>query len=104
MMLGRLFDPKDKGLLFTVVYGPDGQPAAACQFVPSPAIDGYSLDLMRRDPGEHPNGLIDYALCSTIKHLGDQGVRGSVSTSRPFARCSTANAGRAPSPASSAGR
>jgi len=24
---------------------------------------------MRRDPGEHPNGLIDFALCSTIKHL-----------------------------------
>jgi len=76
MMLGRLFDPKDKGLLFTVVHGPDGKPVAACQFVPSPAIGGYSLDLMRRDPGEHPNGLIDFALCSTIKHLGDQGVRG----------------------------
>jgi lysylphosphatidylglycerol synthetase-like protein (DUF2156 family) len=76
MMLGRLFDPKDKGLLFTVVYGPDGRPVAACQFVPSPAIEGFSLDLMRRDPGEHPNGLLDYALCSTIKHLGDQGVRG----------------------------
>jgi lysylphosphatidylglycerol synthetase-like protein (DUF2156 family) len=77
MMLGRLFDPKDKGLLLTLVHGPDGQPAAACQFVPSPAIKGYSLDLMRRDPGEHPNGLIDYALCSTIEHLkqrGDQGL------------------------------
>jgi lysylphosphatidylglycerol synthetase-like protein (DUF2156 family) len=59
-----------------VVYGPDGRPVAACQFVPSPAIEGFSLDLMRRDPGEHPNGLLDYALCSTIKHLGDQGVRG----------------------------
>jgi lysylphosphatidylglycerol synthetase-like protein (DUF2156 family) len=76
MMLGRLFDPKDKGLLFTVVRGPDGKPVAACQFVPSPAIEGYSLDLMRRDPGEHPNGLLDYALCSTIKRLGDQGARG----------------------------
>ena len=76
MMLGRLFDPKDKGLLLTLVYGPDGRPAAACQFVPSPAIDGYSLDLMRRDPGDHPNGLIDYALCSTITHLKAQGARG----------------------------
>ena len=71
MMLGRLFDPKDKGLLLTVVHGPDGQPAAVCQFVPSPAINGYSLDLMRRDPGEHPNGSIDYALCSTIEHLAN---------------------------------
>jgi lysylphosphatidylglycerol synthetase-like protein (DUF2156 family) len=76
MMLGRLFDPRDKGLLLTVVYGPDGKAAAVCQFVPSPAINGYSLDLMRRDPGEHPNGLIDYALCSTIEHLRLQGSKG----------------------------
>jgi lysylphosphatidylglycerol synthetase-like protein (DUF2156 family) len=73
MMLGRLFNPKDKGLLLTVVHGPDRKPAAVCQFVPSPAIDGYSLDLMRRDPGEHPNGLIDFALCSTIAHLRETG-------------------------------
>jgi len=76
MGLGRLFNPKDKGLLLTIVRGPDGAPAAACQFVPSPAIQGFSLDLMRRDPGEHPNGLIDYALCSTIAHLKAQGARG----------------------------
>ena len=76
MMLGRLFNPKDKGLLLTLVHGPDGNPAAVCQFVPSPAINGYSLDLMRRDPGEHPNGLIDFALCSTIEHLRVKGARG----------------------------
>ncbi|HUX05293.1 MAG TPA: phosphatidylglycerol lysyltransferase domain-containing protein [Acidimicrobiales bacterium] len=76
MMLGRLFNAKDKGLLLTLVHGPDGKPAAVCQFVPSPAINGYSLDLMRRDPGEHPNGLIDFALCSTIEHLRAQGARG----------------------------
>ena len=76
MMLGRLFNPKDKGLLLTIVHGPDGRPAAVCQFVPSPAINGYSLDLMRRDPGEHPNGLIDFALCSTIEHLRVTGARG----------------------------
>jgi lysyl-tRNA synthetase class 2 len=76
MMLGRLFNPKDKGLLLTLVHGPDGKPAAVCQFVPSPAISGYSLDLMRRDPGEHPNGLIDFALCSTIEHLRETGARG----------------------------
>jgi lysyl-tRNA synthetase class 2 len=76
MMLGRLFNPKDKGLLLTVVHGPDGKPAAVCQFVPSPAINGYSLDLMRRDPGEHPNGLMDYALCSTIAYLREHGGKG----------------------------
>ena len=47
-----------------------------CQFVPSPAIGGYSLDLMRRDPGEHPNGLLDFALCSTIDHLKEMGMKG----------------------------
>lgn len=76
MMLGRLFNPKDQGLILTMVKDPDGNPAAVCQFVPSPAINGYSLDLMRRDPGEHPNGLLDFALCSTIEHLRDIGGRG----------------------------
>ena len=77
MMLGRLFDPKDRGLLLTVVYGPDGEPGRG---LPVRArrrrLNGYSLDLMRRDPGEHPNGLLDYALCSTIEHLRQQGGGG----------------------------
>lgn len=76
MMLGRLFDPRDTDLLLTLVEGPDGAPVAMCQFVPSPAIGGYSLDLMRRDPGDHPNGLLDFALCSTIAHLKAQGMTG----------------------------
>jgi lysylphosphatidylglycerol synthetase-like protein (DUF2156 family) len=76
MMLGRLFDPRDTGLLLTLVEGPDGSPVAMCQFVPSPAIGGYSLDLMRRDPGDHPNGLLDFALCSTISHLKEMGMKG----------------------------
>jgi lysylphosphatidylglycerol synthetase-like protein (DUF2156 family) len=76
MMLGRLFDPRDTGLLLTLVEGPDGAPVAMCQFVPSPAIGGYSLDLMRRDPGDHPNGLLDFALCSTIAHLKEMGMKG----------------------------
>lgn len=76
MMLGRMFHARDRGLLLTIVSAPDGSPAAICQFVPSPAINGFSLDLMRRDPDEHPNGLIDYALCSTIAHLRERGARG----------------------------
>ena len=47
-----------------------------CQFVPAPGINGYSLDLMRRDPGDHPNGLLDFALCSTIEHLQAGGYEG----------------------------
>ncbi len=76
MMLGRVFDPRDTGLLLTVVRGPDGAAAAMCQFVPAPGIRGYSLDLMRRDPGDHPNGLLDFALVSTIEHLKSGGFEG----------------------------
>jgi lysylphosphatidylglycerol synthetase-like protein (DUF2156 family) len=76
MTLGRLFDPRDADLLLTLVEGPDREPVAMCQFVPSPAIGGYSLDLMRRDPADHPNGLLDFALCSTIAHLKEQGMSG----------------------------
>ena len=76
MVLGRIFDPRDEGLVLCVVTGPDGQPAAMCQFVPARGIGGFSLDLMRRDRGEHPNGLIDFALVSTIEHLGQLGYQG----------------------------
>jgi lysylphosphatidylglycerol synthetase-like protein (DUF2156 family) len=76
MMLGRLFDTRDTGLLLTLVEGPDGAPVAMCQFVPSTAIGGYSLDLMRRDREEHPNGLLDFALCSTLAHLKEMGMKG----------------------------
>jgi lysylphosphatidylglycerol synthetase-like protein (DUF2156 family) len=76
MMLGRVFDPRDTGLLLTVVRDPEGRAAAMCQFVPANGIKGYSLDLMRRDPGDHPNGLLDFALCSTIEHLKAGGYGG----------------------------
>ncbi len=76
MVLGRIFDPRDDNLILCMVTGPDGEPAAMCQFVPARGIGGYSLDLMRRDRGEHPNGLIDFALVSTIEHLRDLGCQG----------------------------
>ena len=76
MVLGRIFDRRDEGLVLCVVTAPDGEPAAMCQFVPARGIGGFSLDLMRRDRGEHPNGLIDFALVSTIEHLREKGYRG----------------------------
>jgi len=76
MVLGRIFDPRDENLILCMVTGPDGHPAAMCQFVPARGIGGYSLDLMRRDHSEHPNGLIDFALVSTIEHLRDLGCQG----------------------------
>ncbi|HEY3810106.1 MAG TPA: phosphatidylglycerol lysyltransferase domain-containing protein, partial [Acidimicrobiales bacterium] len=97
MTLGRAFDPDDAGLLLTVVHGPAdpdspagalgavagvggvgplGTPVAFCQFVPAPGIGGYSLDLMRRDDGDHPNGLIDFAVVETIREVKARGGDG----------------------------
>lgn len=82
MTLGRLFDPSDEGLLLAIVHAPPavgqavGQPVAFCHYVPAPAIGGYSLDVMRRARGSHPNGLIDFAVVETIRHLADRGARG----------------------------
>jgi lysyl-tRNA synthetase, class II len=73
MTLGRLFDPDDQGLLLAVCVGPDGLPAAFCQFAPAPAIRGWSLDLMRRDPADRPNGLLDYVIVQTIRHVAAEG-------------------------------
>jgi lysylphosphatidylglycerol synthetase-like protein (DUF2156 family) len=73
MTLGRIFDPRDQGLLLAVAHGPGGEPVAFCQFVPAPGICGYSLDLMRRDDGDHPNGLLDFILVRTIERLQSNG-------------------------------
>ncbi len=95
MTLGRVFDPDDAGLLLAIVHGPVepdgpspdalGPPVAFCQYVPAPGIGGYSLDLMRRDNGEHPNGLIDFAVVETINELrrrGDQALGLNFATMR----------------------
>ena len=76
MTLGRAFDETDDGLLLAVCTGPDGQPVAFCQYVPAPGINGYSLDLMRRSPGDHPNGVTDFVVVETIRHLREQGMTG----------------------------
>lgn len=74
MTLGRIFDPFDKDLLLVVARDKSGNPVAFCQYVPALKVNGYSLDLMRRDPSkEHPNGLIDFLLVSTIYYLRDLG-------------------------------
>lgn len=85
MTLGRVFDAADRDLLLAVVHGPTpegapagtaGPPVAFCQYVPAPGIGGYSLDLMRRDDGEHPNGLIDFAVVETINYVREHGGTG----------------------------
>ncbi len=74
MTLGRVFDPNDRGLLLAVAFGPDGEPAAFCQYVPARAISGWSLDLMRRSEcADHPNGLTELVIVDTIEHLRERG-------------------------------
>ena len=76
MTLGRLFDPDDEGLLLAVAFDSEGTPAAFCNFVPASAIDGYSLDVMRRTDAPAPNGVTDFVVVQTIRHLRDNGHRG----------------------------
>jgi len=76
MTLGRLFDPDDRGLLLAVAFDPHRAPVAFCQFVPAAGINGYSLDVMRRDRGDHPNGVLDFVIVETIHHLADRGCTG----------------------------
>jgi lysylphosphatidylglycerol synthetase-like protein (DUF2156 family) len=76
MTLGRMFDPADERLLLAVAFDPAGAPAAFCHFVPSSAIDGYSLDVMRRTDAPGPNGVTDFVVVQTIHHLRDNGYRG----------------------------
>jgi lysyl-tRNA synthetase class 2 len=76
MTLGRMFDPDDHGLLLAVAFASDGTPAALCQWVPAPAIDGWSLDIMRRSVGAHPNGLTDFVVVETIRRMQAEGRSG----------------------------
>ena len=76
MTLGRLFDGDDQGLMVAVCCDPAGRPMAFVQYVPAAGINGWSLDVMRRDRGEHPNGLLDFVIVRTIEHVRDTGGRG----------------------------
>ena len=76
MTLSRVFDRRDTGLLLAVCRGPEGEPVAFCQYVPAADIGGYSLDLMRRSEGEHPNGLTDFVVVRTIERLRADGHDG----------------------------
>lgn len=74
MTLGRIFDSEDRGLLLAVAMGPDNHPAAFCQFVPAPSINGYTLDQIRRTTRDVPPRLIEAILAETVLHLGTGGT------------------------------
>nr|WP_276610573.1 phosphatidylglycerol lysyltransferase domain-containing protein [Kineococcus siccus] len=77
MTLSRMFDPADTGVLVSVARFADGRAAGFVQWVPAAAVDGYSLDVMRRSTAEDvPNGLTDLLIVATAQHLAERGMRG----------------------------
>lgn len=73
MALGRIADPDDPNLLIAICRDGDGEVCGFCQFVPAPAVNGWSLDVMRRDGRRHPNGMMDLIVAETISYLREQG-------------------------------
>jgi len=74
MTLSRLFDPQDTGLLMSVAWDRAGKAQAFAQWVPARDLNGWSLDLMRRnDDTDLPNGIMDFLLIETISHVAAQG-------------------------------
>ncbi len=77
MTLGRAFEEDDRGLLLAVAFDDGHRPVGFCQYVPARAINGWSLDLMRRSEAEDvPNGLTEYIVVETIAHIRDEGYVG----------------------------
>ena len=77
MTLGRVFDADDRGLLLAVALDGDDNPGGFCQFVPARAIDGWSLDLMRRSEScDVPNGITEFIVAKTIEHVRRDGSVG----------------------------
>ncbi|MFP5348189.1 MAG: bifunctional lysylphosphatidylglycerol flippase/synthetase MprF [Actinomycetes bacterium] len=72
MTLSRLFDPHDTNLLLAIAQDGSGDAQAFIQWVPAPAIDGLSLDVMRRNTAVAlPNGVMDFLVLETIRHVAE---------------------------------
>jgi lysylphosphatidylglycerol synthetase-like protein (DUF2156 family) len=83
MTLGRVFEPDDRGLLLAVALDAEDHPAGFCQYVPARAIEGWSLDLMRRSEASGiPNGITEFIVAKTIERLR---LEGSVGLALNFA-------------------
>ncbi len=74
MTLGRIFDDRDD-LLLSLCRAQDGRIVGFCQWVPTNGCQGYSLDLMRREIGDHPNGMMDLLIVETLAQLATTQVR-----------------------------
>jgi lysylphosphatidylglycerol synthetase-like protein (DUF2156 family)/UDP-2,3-diacylglucosamine pyrophosphatase LpxH len=73
MTLGRLFDPRDTGLLMGICLDGGGAPVAFNQYVPAGAISGFSLDAT--GCARTPVGLTDFVIVETIAWLAARGHR-----------------------------
>lgn len=77
MTLSRLFDPADTGLLMAVARTAEGKVVGFTQWVPAADLNGWSLDVMRRDTDpELPNGVVDALIVATIEHIAAEGGGG----------------------------
>ena len=72
MTLSRVANPEDVDISLAICRDEHATIVAFCQFVPS--LTSWSLDVMHRDRGVHPNGLLDFILCETIFHVRTIGV------------------------------
>ena len=75
MTLGRIFDDRDQDLLMSICRSKDGDVVGFCQWVPTNLESGYSLDLMRREIGDHPNGMMDLLIVETLSQLAETQVQ-----------------------------
>jgi lysyl-tRNA synthetase class 2 len=74
MTLSRFYDPHDDDLMMTIVSDAEGIAQAFLLWVPAPAMGGWSLDVMRRDPeADLPNGVMDFAILETIFYVAPTG-------------------------------
>jgi lysyl-tRNA synthetase class 2 len=74
MTLSRLFDPEDTGLLLSVARDSSGQPQSFVQWVPAANLNGWSLDVMRRNTDmDLPNGIMDFLVTEMISHVAARG-------------------------------
>jgi lysyl-tRNA synthetase class 2 len=77
MTLSRLFDPQDTGLMLSVAVDAAGVPQAFVQWVPARDLQGWSLDVMRRNTAQDlPNGIMDFLIIETINHVAASGGGG----------------------------
>lgn len=77
MTLSRLFDAEDTGLMLSLGRDPAGMPKAFVQWIPATAIEGWSLDVMRRSTDtDVPNGIFDFLVIETIRHVQAEGGQG----------------------------